>query len=140
MRYKLTSDTQWTTGHPLYEISQQNGKYVGSIFFTTSGVSYDVEVDVGQTTLSDSITTQNENDLELPVPSKSYHVSPDGTGSECSASNPCGFSSALNQVKAGEEILLGGGVYYTGEHNFPSGSAGQRIVLRNKEGEQGIVN
>ncbi len=122
-------------------------RFVGSLFGLQAGQTYEVEVvfndadldPIDGVSLIDQVSTRAE--FEMPNFSRSLQVSPAGSGSECSAANPCSFQEALTQVQAGEEILLTDGVYFTGDHALPrSGIPGQRIAIRAAPGAAPILD
>ena len=142
--YRISGGS-YQPGFPLTRISPT--RFVGSLFWLQPGTSYDVHVtftdpDSGPlngTTVQGTASTRSE--IVLPTPSKTYYVTPSGSGTTCSLASPCALSSAINQAQAGQAIALRGGVYYQGEFTLPrSGSGGSPIVLRSYPGETAILD
>ena len=130
-----TGSGSYQPGFPLTRVSST--RFVGSLFWLQPGTSYDVRVTFTDpeggplhgTMVQSTAPTRSE--LTLPTPSKTYYVTPSGSGTTCSLASPCTLSSALNQAQAGQAIALRGGTYYQGEFTLPrSGSSGAPIVLR----------
>jgi hypothetical protein len=91
------------------------------------------------TTVPSTASTRVE--ITLPPPSKTYYVTPTGSGTTCSLASPCALSSAISQAQAGQAIALRSGVYYNGGITLPrSGSSGLPIVLRSYPGEAAILD
>jgi hypothetical protein len=140
-----TGSGSYQPGFPLTRISST--RFVGSLFWLQPGTSYDVQVaftdpDAGPlngTMVQSTASTRSE--IVLPAPSKTYYVTPSGSGTTCNLASPCTLSSAISQVQAGQEVALRGGVYYTGTFTLPrSGSSGAPIVLRSYPGETAILD
>jgi hypothetical protein len=54
---------------------------------------------------------------------------------------PCSLSQAIQRVQQGEEVVLSGGVYYTGGISISrSGTEDAPIVIRGKQGETAILD
>jgi hypothetical protein len=73
------------------------------------------------------------------APSSALHVAPGGTGTDCSAANPCGsIGAALLRAGAGQEIHLRSGVYVDQQLRDPSSGqvrpTGARAVVRPADG------
>jgi parallel beta-helix repeat protein len=135
LEYRPSGTALFRPGWPLSRVSPT--RFVGSLFYLQPGTGYDVRVTFSDTTggtlngvvVSASQTTRVE--ITLPLPAHSYFVSPGGTGSTCSAGQPCALAQALSQAQPGEEIVLLPGVYPLGELTPPrSGAAGAPIVIR----------
>ncbi len=77
----------------------------------------------------ESIKTRAESEVVLPTASKSYFVSPTGSGSTCSDGSPCSLATALDLVSSGEEVVLKDGVYHVGGFSL-SNSGSNYIVIR----------
>lgn len=68
---------------------------------------------------------------EDPAPLQTFYVSPNGSGSGCSAQSPCNFSTAISQATPGTHILLNPGSY--GSFTKVSGALGSDshpVVIR----------
>jgi parallel beta-helix repeat protein len=142
--YRISGGS-YQPGFPLTRISST--RFVGSLFWLQPGTSYDVQVtfadpDTGPlngTMVQSTASTRTE--ITLPTPSKTYYVTPTGSGTTCSLASPCTLSSAINQAQAGQAIALRGGTYYQGEFTLPrSGSSGSPIVLRSYPSEMAILD
>jgi hypothetical protein len=113
--YRISGGS-YQPGFPLTRISST--RFVGSLFWLQPGTSYDVQVtfadpDTGPlngTMVQSTASTRTE--ITLPTPSKTYYVTPTGSGTTCSLASPCTLSSAINQAQAGQAIALRGGTYY----------------------------
>lgn len=139
------SGGSYQPGFPLTRID--NTRFVGSLFWLQPGTAYDVRVTFSDpdggplngTTVQSTASTRSE--ITLPTPSKTYYVTPGGSGTTCSLASPCALSSAINQAQAGQAIALRGGTYYQGAFTLPrSGSSGSPIVLRSYPGETAILD
>lgn len=140
-----TGSQSYQAGFPLARISAT--RFVGSLFWLSPATSYDVRITFSDpdggvlngTTISDTQTTRAE--INIPTPTKSYYVSPGGSGTSCTFEAPCTLPSGISLAQAGEAVILRGGIYYTGNINLPrSGSAGSPIILRSYAGENAIVD
>jgi hypothetical protein len=142
---RVAGSGDYRHGLPLSRVSA--GRFVGSLFSLSPGTSYDVRVSFSDpdgaplngVTVNGSAATRPE--IALPAPSKSYHVTPTGGGSSCSAASPCSLTTALDQAQGGQEIVLHGGAYYQGGISLPrSGTAGAPIVIRGYQGETPVID
>jgi hypothetical protein len=145
LSYRVAGSSSYRQGLPLSRVSA--GRFVGSLFRLSPGTSYDVRVtfsDPDGAPLNGVIvngSSATRAEIALPSPNKSYHVTPTGSGTTCSAASPCSLTTALNQAQGGQEILLRGGVYYQGELSLPrSGSAGAPTVIRGYPGETAVMD
>lgn len=131
-------------GFPLTRVSAT--RFVGSLFDLQPGTGYAVQVrfsDPGDPIDQHLLEAQGDTrpEPQLPTPQQSWIVSPDGSGSACTAQSPCSFAEALARAVAGEEILLQGGVYYLGEFTPPrSGTITQPITIRSQPGQQAVFD
>ena len=121
--------------------------FVGSLFWLQPGTSYDVRVTLADPdggslddiTLRSTAMTRAE--ITLPAPTRSYIVSPGGSGTACTLGAPCSLAEGLSQAQAGEEVVLRGGVYRQGDFELPcSGMPGAPIVIRSYEGEKAVLD
>ncbi|MBN1537713.1 MAG: right-handed parallel beta-helix repeat-containing protein [Anaerolineales bacterium] len=139
-----TGSNAFKTGFPLSRVS--NTRFSGSLFWLTPGTNYDVRVtftdpdgSLNGVTLLGSATTRSE--IVTPAPTHSYYVSPNGSGTACQQSSPCALTYGIGQVKAGEEVVLLGGVYYQGGIEIPrSGNVNTPIVIRGMAGQTAILD
>lgn len=145
LSWRKHGETVFKTAFPL--VRSGTTTFTGSLFWLEPGLSYDVRVqfaDPGGGPLSGLAlngTAATRAELVLPAASRSYVVSPDGSGTQCSPGQPCSLSQALSQAQPGEEILLRGGVYYLGDLTPPrSGTAGAPVVIRSYPGESAILD
>ncbi len=132
-------------GFPLSRITPS--RFAGSILWLDPGTSYDVRVTfvdpdgggLNGVTVSSSASTRAE--IGVPAATSSLYVSPAGSGTSCSPGSPCALAEGLSQAQAGEEVVLRGGVYYTGDLAPPrSGTPGAPIVIRGYAGETAILD
>ncbi|MBI4773103.1 MAG: hypothetical protein HY788_02795 [Deltaproteobacteria bacterium] len=139
------SGGSYKQGFPLSRVA--DARFVGSIFRLDSGVGYDVRVTLTDpeggilngVVLNSSSVTRAE--ISLPAPTRSLYAAPDGTGVDCTSASPCDLAQAVSQAGPGEEVVLRGGVYYTGSIWFPrSGTAQAPIVVRNYQGESPVID
>ncbi len=120
--------------------------FVGSLFRLQPGTSYDVRVafsDPGDimdgAMVEGSAVTRAE--IVVPPAAASHVVSPTGTGTACTLEQPCALTTALGVVEAGEEVVLQGGTYFSGDMTVPrSGSPGAPIVIRAAAGATPVLD
>lgn len=145
LSYRVAGEGNYRQGFPLSRVA--GNRFVGSIFNLTPGTSYDVRVtfsdpDVAPLNgvISDSAALTRA-EISLPSPTKTYHVTPTGSGTTCTSASPCALSTAISQAQAGQEIVLHGGVYYQGGLSLPrSGTASAPIVIRGNPGETAVFD
>jgi len=139
VEYRVTGDAEYTRGFQLTRVDAT--RFVGSLFWLTPGKSYDVRVryedadgaPLDQGWVAASAKTRDE--IAIPAPLRTLSVSPNGSGSACSAATPCVLSYALGQAQAGDEVLLAAGTYYAGELTISrSGTLAAPIVVRGVTG------
>jgi len=144
VEYRPSGTVSYQQGFPLTRV--ETTRFVGSLFWLEPGTSYDVRVTlddpdggaISGSVLQGSASTRAE--INIPAASHSYFVSPTGGGTACSLASPCSLVGALNQVQAGQEVVLRGGTYYQGEFDLPrSGASGAPIVIRGYAGESAIL-
>ena len=134
----------WRAGFPLSRVNMQ--RFVGSLFSLQPGTTYEVRVwfdaaigPLAGRTVAASGATRAEP--TIPEAADSLYVSPAGSGTVCSEQAPCSLRVAIDRARAGDQILLGGGVYYEGEMALArSGSATAPIVIRARTGAQAILD
>ncbi|MBC7249333.1 MAG: right-handed parallel beta-helix repeat-containing protein [Anaerolineae bacterium] len=145
VEYRLSGSGAYRQGFPLSRVAAT--RFVGSLFWLEPGTSYEVRVTFSDPdhgpldgdTVQGTASTRAE--ITIPTPSKSYYVSPTGSGTECTLAGPCALSYAVSQAQAGEEVVLRGGVYYQDEIALPrSGTSGAPIVIRGYDGETAILD
>ncbi len=138
-------DGEYQKGFPPTRISDT--QIVGSLFGLKPGVSYDVKLIYSDETgpyLNGRVEVSTISTRSNPVwksASHSYYVSPQGSGEQFTLSNPGSLHDAVTKVRAGEEVVLLGGVYYDG--NFVLNSSGDYdapITIRGKTGEKAILD
>nr|MBP6827338.1 right-handed parallel beta-helix repeat-containing protein [Saprospiraceae bacterium] len=143
--YRPAGISEWRAGFPLTNVPAKN-RLSGSLFWLMPATTYEVQVELNDPTtpalngtFTGNLTTRSEVDFSPAT--FALIVSPDGTGTACSDAQPCGLSTALEQVEAGQDIELKGGVYYTGGLALTKGgTADAPITLRSKPGEQAILD
>lgn len=141
--YRAGSST-FQPGFPLSRVS--NTRFSGSLFWLTPGTSYDVRVTftdpdgiLNGVTLSGSGSTRAE--ITIPSATHTYYVSPNGFGSACTQSNPCALTEGISQAQAGQQVVLLGGIYFSGEIDLPrSGTWGAPVVIREMTGQTAILD
>ena len=144
VEYRPSGGT-YKSGFPLTRVADT--RFVGSLFWLDPGTSYDVCVTLTNpqggilngVVLNSSAGTRAE--ISLPAPTRSLYSAPDGTGTDCTLGSPCELQQAITSAGPGEEVVLRGGVYYTGNIWFPwTGTAQAPIVVRNYQGETPILD
>jgi hypothetical protein len=131
-------------GFPLSRVSE--ARFVGSLFWLEPGTSYDVRVtfiEEGGALHCSSITSSGSTRTELTAldPVNTYVVSSDGSGSACSMESPCTLTTGINRARAGDSVILHGGVYHQGNIGLPhSGSPEAPIVIQSSPGERAILD
>ena len=145
VEYRVSNSDSYRQGFPLSRVAET--RFVGSLFFLKPGTCYDVRVtftdpDRGPldgTVADGAACTRPE--LTIPSARHSYHVSPSGSGTACTALAPCSLTAGLTRAEPGDEVLLRRGVYYQGEIVLPrSGAPGAPIVIRSHSaGSIGIL-
>jgi parallel beta-helix repeat protein len=140
-----TGGEPYRAGFPLSRISDT--RFVGSLFWLEPGAAYDVRVtfdDPGGLLHNDTVEGTLSTRAEIAIPSsttRSYYVSPGGSGTACTLGAPCSLGEGIDQAQPGEEVVLRDGVYYEGEIWLPrSGTAGSPIVIRGYAGETAILD
>jgi parallel beta-helix repeat protein len=134
----------YRAGFPLSRISQT--RFVGSLFWLEPGTAYDVRVtfsDPGDALDGVIVAGSGSTRAEITVPaaSKSYYVSPTGSGTACTLGAPCSLTEGLSQVQPGEAVVLRGGAYYEGGFSVPrSGTSGNPIVIQGYPGETAVLD
>jgi parallel beta-helix repeat protein len=142
--YRVQGDSTYHQGFPLSRVSST--RFVGSIFWLVPGTAYDVRVIFSdpdgllQGNMVES-TVSTRAEIVIPTPSRSFYVSPAGSGSVCSLGAPCTLINGVNQAQAGDEVVLRGGVYYQSKITLPrSGTAKAPIVIRSYPNETAILD
>jgi hypothetical protein len=93
--------------------------------------------------------TSDDGNIREPPPrdtTVTYHVTPDGTGSICSANDPCGLDAIRSVVQSQNSAMTGdivvelaGGVYVLNDpfvlDERDSGSGGFKVVYKGSDGE-----
>ena len=145
VEYRADGGGTYRPAFPLSRVS--NTRFIGSLFGLIPGTAYQVRVkfsDPGAgplngTTAIGAAATRSEP--VFPALSKSYHVSPAGSGNACSPNLPCSLDHGLTLAQAGETIFLRGGVYYLGDMSLPrSGAPGAPILIQGFPGETAILD
>jgi hypothetical protein len=142
--YRVTGTPTWQRGYPPSRVGAT--RLVGSLFWLTPGTSYDVRVSFADpggaldgSTVSGTHTTRA--DIVVPAPSRTLHVAPAGSGTQCTSASPCGLADAISSATPGDHVVLRGGTYYEGEFAIPrSGTASAPIVIRSAPGERAILD
>jgi hypothetical protein len=144
VEYRESGMAGWRAGFPLSRVNMQ--RFVGSLFSLQPGTTYEVRVrfdaatgPLGGRTVATSGATRAEP--TIPEAADSLYVSPAGSGTACSEQAPCPLRVAIDRARAGDHVLLGGGVYYEGEMALArSGSATAPVVIRSRAGERAILD
>lgn len=130
-------------GLPLSRIS--DSRFAGSLFWLEPDTVYEVRVtfsdpggELDGAIFEGSGGTRPE--VSIPPPLESLYTAPDGSGEACTEVEPCSLAEAIHQAEPGSEVVLRGGVYYTGGHILPHGTEEHPIVLRNYPGEMPILD
>jgi hypothetical protein len=145
VEYRVSGGSSYRQGFPLSRIGAT--RLVGSLFWLEPDTAYDVRITFSDpdggpldgTTLTGGGVTYAE--ITTPTPSRSYYVSPGGSGTACSPAAPCSLTEGLSRAWAGDEVVLRGGVYYQGEIDLPHpGAADAALVIRGYEGETAVLD
>jgi len=144
IRYRLLG-TDFKEGFPATRTSIT--QFVGSLFWLDPNKSYEVIVTIKDLTSSGlngtvlTSTLKTRKNPELFNSTKSYFVSPNGSGNSFTISNPGSIDEAVKLVQAGEEIVLFGGIYYSGGFIFPyEGKQDSPISIRAFKDEEAIFD
>lgn len=136
--------TLWQTGHPLSRVDSL--RFSGSIFYLDPSTEYDVRVtfdDPGGVLHGTSLELvgATRSEVNVPDPVANYYASPDGSGSDCTAGNPCSLGEAMGQAQPGDAVVMREGVYMTGGITPPrSGLSGAPIIIQAYPGEVPILD
>ena len=145
LEYRDDGSGSYRPGFPLSRVSDT--RFIGSLFGLSPGSAYQVRVNFSDpgagplngTTLIGTAATRSEP--VFPALSKSYHVSPTGSGNACSPNLPCSLNQGLTLAQSGETIFLRGGVYFGGDLVLPrSGAPGAPILIQGFPGETAILD
>jgi parallel beta-helix repeat protein len=145
VEYRVGGSGAYLPGFPLSRVS--GTRFVGSLFWLTPGTTYEARVTFADpdrgplhgTSVTGSAATRAE--ITIPAASRSYYVTPSGSGTACSLASPCALATAISQAQAGEAVVLRAGVYYQGEQTLPrSGTAVAPIVIRSYPGEAAVLD
>ncbi len=141
MRYKLTTDSKWTTGHELYQILDDPKKpddtaadwgFAWVITGLYQGSNYDVEVtthDGG----TDTVYTETMHTRSLPA------AAPPVTTTISAGSTEAQIESIFSSTSPGDVIQLENGTYTTtGLSINVDGEAGNPIYIRG-ESRDGVI-
>jgi len=122
-------------------------QFVGSLFWLEPDMRYEVVVtiiDSTTNTFNGTVLKASSKTRKQPVlfdSKKSYFVSINGSGDLFTESNPGAIAEAVKLVKEGEEIVLLGGVYYTGGFVFAhEGTEESPITIRAFKGENVVFD
>ena len=144
VEYRAGGDS-YQAGFPLSRVDDT--RFVGSLFWLSPGTAYDVRVtfsDPDGDPLDGSVvqgTASTRAEITIPAAERSYFVSPDGSGTSCSEATPCALTHGLGEAQPGDEVVLRGGVYYTGNLGLArSGAPGSPIVIRGANGETAVLD
>ncbi len=140
-----TREGVYQQGFPLTRVNLV--KFAGSMFSLIPNTVYDVRITIQDSTSEEFDGTvieasgRTKAEIEYQTASKTLFVSPNGSGDEYSFSNPGKIESALQNVNAGEEILLKSGIYHIGNIKFPkSGTNSLPISIRGIERDSVILD
>ncbi len=144
VEYRSGSES-FHAGFPLTRVNDT--RFVGSLFWLEPDTVYDVRITISDpdggaldgVILTGSAATRTE--ISIPTANTEFYVSPTGSGTACSQSNPCALSEGINRAQAGDAVVLRGGVYHQGEFSLPrSGTANAPIVIRGYTGESAVLD
>lgn len=144
IKYRLLGD-DFKDGFPATRTN--NTQFIGSLFWLEPGNTYEVEVTIIDPTSPDlngaklKMILDTRNNPKSFEATKSYFVSPNGTGDIFSKDNPGKIEDAVMVVKGGEEIVMLGGIYYSGVMDFGfQGNKHAPITVRSAKGEMAILD
>ena len=115
IKYRVV-DSTFQEGFPATRTN--NTQFVGSLFWLTPNTNYEVIATIQDPTspnLNGTILQASSKTRENPRrfnSKKSYYVSPNGKDTSYTKSSPGSIQEAIKLVKAGEEIVLLGGIYH----------------------------
>jgi hypothetical protein len=145
VEYRAGGSGTFRPGFPLSRVG--NTRFIGSLFGLIPGTAYQVRVnfnDPGAGPLNGTTaigTAATRSEPVFPSLSKSYYVSPAGSGNDCSSSLPCSLDHGLTLAQPGETIFLRSGEYFLGEMTLPrSGAPGAPILIQGFPGETAILD
>jgi parallel beta-helix repeat protein len=144
LAYRVSGSGAYRQGFPLSRVADT--RFVGSLFWLEPGTAYDVRVTFNDPDgllhgVTVEATGSTRAEIAIPAPSKSYYVSPTGSGTACTLATPCVLVEGLSQAQPGEEVVLREGIYYQDEITLPrSGTSGAPIVIRGYAGETAILD
>jgi len=145
VEYRASGSGTFRPGFPLSRVG--NPRFIGSLFGLIPGTTYQVRVnfnDPGAGPLNGTTaigTAATRSEPVFPSLSKSYYVSPAGSGNDCSSSLPCSLDHGLTLAQPGETIFLRSGAYFLGEMTLPrSGAPGAPILIQGFPGETAILD
>ncbi len=145
VEYRADGSSPFRPGFLLSRVSDT--RFIGSLFGLISGTAYQVRVNFSDpgagplngTTVIGTAATRSEP--VFPALSKSYYVSPTGSGTVCSLNLPCSLDNGITLAQPGETIFLRGGAYFLGEMELPrSGAQGAPILIQGFPGESAILD
>ncbi len=144
IKYRVV-DSTFKEGFPATRTN--NTQFVGSLFWLKPNTNYEVIATIQDSTspsLDGTILQASSKTRENPKrfnAKKSYYVSPNGNDTSYTKSSPGSIEEAVKLVKAGEEIVLLGGIYHTGKLVFAyQGSEESPITIRSAQGERAIFD
>jgi len=144
--YRLQGSSEpFKTGMALSRVSDT--RFTGSLFWLNPGKTYDIQVQFNDPDggaldgLLRTFTATTRAELSSPSPVRRLHVSANGTNTNCGANNPCSLAAAVGLAKAGDEVQLSTGRYFTGGLGTQrSGTATAPIVFRSAPDAQVILD
>ncbi len=139
VKYKKIDESVFHVGHPLVRVQGVSSpRLVGSLFNLSSDTTYIVKVTFSENTdLEQQVTTRSESELNIPSNLTKRYVSPDGSGTRCTASSPCSLDYAKKYFSEGNnEILLYDGIYYAGGFTI----TGEKTVIRAVQGHSPVID
>ncbi len=137
LMYRLSSESNWRTGHPLVRID--DGRLVGSLFELSPSTSYTVKVVVGSEEVTSSSSTQS-TELQF-TPTTVIHVKANApAGGDGSAASPYRtIQEGVNHANPGTQVLVADGLYQEAV-TFPASGDFNKWIQVKAEGGGAILN
>ncbi|HEY1957271.1 MAG TPA: hypothetical protein VGH28_16745 [Polyangiaceae bacterium] len=132
VRYKKSSDTNWTTGMPLFRVHPENvqtdvpqAQFAGSVFDLAPATSYDIELHAVDPDGTDVTKTISGTTRPVPGDPPTPHA--------VAVTDTASLQAALTAAKPGDVITLAPGTYGPYFNVSAGGAAGNPVVIRGQD-------